>query len=140
MASLSVVAEGSCSVWVCVHLVVAEAVRVTSVRRITHPVWVVGHRVRGYIATVVVTMVHDWVELVLDVATVLLFEHVVMGVLLAELLALCDLVLISRFTLHWQHGGWLVVLAVMEHLSDIRLHLQDEVALGNVDLGCSESG
>ena len=64
----------------------------------------------------------------LNVAVMLLSENIVMSVLLVELLALGDLVLICRLSLHRQHRSRLVMLTMVKLLSNIRLHFQDKSA------------
>ena len=78
------------------------------------------------------------VMLMFDVAPVLLGEHVVVLFLLLQLLTEGTLMLISGFRLNWDHSRWSVVLARVQGLPSVRLHLEYQVPLVDIRLTGSE--
>mmetsp|Transcript_18363 Transcript_18363/g.24578 ORF Transcript_18363/g.24578 Transcript_18363/m.24578 type:complete len:307 (-) Transcript_18363:564-1484(-) len=77
--------------------------------------------------------------LVVEMAAVLLLENVVMLVTLLRFLRLGHM-LVGGLSLNGHHSCGHVVLAVVQLLSDVRLHLQNEVTAINVRLRGAEGG
>mmetsp|Transcript_6509 Transcript_6509/g.7794 ORF Transcript_6509/g.7794 Transcript_6509/m.7794 type:complete len:299 (-) Transcript_6509:262-1158(-) len=77
--------------------------------------------------------------LVVEMAAVLLLENVVMLVTLLRFLRLGHM-LVGGLSLNGHHSCGDIVLAVVQLLSDVRLHLQNEVTAINVRLRGAEGG
>lgn len=72
--------------------------------------------------------------LVLEVTTVLLFQHIIMRITFLLFFTLTHLVLIRRFSLDRDNLGWDIVLSRVKFLYVIRFHFEDKMARVDVRL------